>query len=130
MGSDIDTLVKKLLNESAEVEFEYMWKDMVVARVWADVKNKTVRQEVYGDNRYDTPITNPVKDIHSLMDFFESRCFPRTRFNCEQLLGDLGLTHYNPYDICRKTRGLQWDDYYWVRFKGDTADYEDIKLRD
>ena len=85
---------------------------------------------VYTDHFLDAPMPQDRKDMFTLMKFFEDRCFPRTRANCDELLKELGLKEYNPYLICIKTRGQQWDDFYWIRFKGDIVEYKDIKLRD
>jgi hypothetical protein len=64
------------------------------------------------------------------MEFFEHRCFPRDRLNVRQLLTELGLNKYDPYEIVRKTRGQMFDDYYWIRFDGDKVEYKYIMLRD
>lgn len=47
-----------------------------------------------------------------------------------KLLRLLGLKHYSPLAIVKKTRGLQNDDFYWMRFKGDTVTWDEIKLKD
>lgn len=131
MGANIEKLVEDIIeNRPKTIEFEYLKKDKVVARVYVDVENNRVEQEMFTDNILDVPIPNPKKNIETLMYFFETRCFPRTRANAKQLLNDLGLDAYNPYDIVKVTRGRLWDDYYWIRFKGDEATFEDIKLRD
>ena len=59
--------------------------------------------------------------IESIHSWFEERCFPRTRVDCDFLLESLGLSEYIPYNIVRKTNGVLIDDKYWVRFC-DTPD--------
>lgn len=107
-----------------------MCKDRKVAHVIANSRKNLVIQDVYTDHFLDVPMPQDRKDMFTLMKFFEDRCFPRTRANCDELLKELGLKEYNPYLICIKTRGQQWDDFYWIRFKGDIVEYKDIKLRD
>ncbi len=126
MGKSIDDILKK----DIEIEFDYMWRDKVVAHVYANARTGEVRQQVIGNGGFDAPIWHPENNMDTLYDFFESRCFPRERYNCEELLKLLDLTEYNPYLICLKTRGRQWSDYYWIRFKGDKATFDKIKLRD
>ena len=68
---------------------------------------------------------------NDLMDFYESRCFPRERANCKEILHNLGLDYYEPEMICRKTHGLQFDDFIWLQFSDEPqVRYKDIKMRD
>lgn len=69
--------------------------------------------------------------VDDLEEFFEERCFPRERANCKDLLRRLGLGCYEPELICRKTHGLQFDDFIWLQFSDEPqVRWEDIKLRD
>lgn len=66
----------------------------------------------------------------NLMEFYESRCFPKERENCKELLKLLGVDTYEPELICRKTHGTQWDDFIWLQFSDeDKVSYKDIRLR-
>lgn len=65
-----------------------------------------------------------------LVDFYEGRCFPRERTNCKQILKELGLDYYDPELICRKTHGLQFDDFLWLQFSDEPqVCWDEIKLR-
>lgn len=105
--------------------------------MWKDKKVATVRVTTEGRiscDRYTTdPMDNPLPfdlTADSLNHFFESRCFPRTRANAKEILKQLGLSYYTPLGIVRKTYGLQLDDFYWIRFKGEEVQWDSIKLRD
>lgn len=66
-----------------------------------------------------------------LLEFYEERCFPRERANCKTVLKTLGLDYYDPELICRKTHGVQFDDFTWIQFSDEPqVNYNDIKLRD
>jgi len=113
-------------------KFEYLWKNTVSAIVEYNMKTREVSVTNFTDDNIKRPFgvkTSPTfKDLER---FFESRCFPKERGNCKQLLDDLGLNCYNPFDIVRITHGRQYEDYAWIRFEGEQLDYErDIKLRD
>lgn len=70
-----------------------------------------------------TPIYRPL-DISDIYYFFSCRVFQdKTPFTMTEL-SLLGLEKYNVYDIIRKTRGVTPFDTYWLRFDGDTCDYE------
>jgi len=112
------------------IRFKYMCKNDCVADVEFD--SKKVKVINYTDDIINRPFgLNESPDLEDLEYFLESRCFPRSRANCKQLLRDLGLHCYDPLSICLITHGRQWDDYNWLLFEGEVLDYErDIKLRD
>lgn len=110
------------------IEFDYMSRNNRVAHVTA-YSDGAVNCILYTKNPLDNPL--PLgSNMKRLMEFFESRCFPKDRGNARQLLDYLGLEFYDPYAIVLRTRGQQNDDFYWLRFKGDTTDYNSIKFRD
>lgn len=111
------------------IEFDYMDKDVVVLNVKMDVANKRVKVTKYRREILDNVLPDTGATVSDVMEMLEDRCFPRTRGNARELLDHLGLDSYDPYEIAKKTRGQQWDDFNWVRFKGDTVEYKDIKLR-
>ena len=72
-----------------------------------------------------TPIYRSL-DIADIYYFFSSRVFQNgTPFTAAELQL-LGLEKYSVYDIIRKTRGVTPYDTYWLRFDGDSCDYEKI----
>ena len=114
------------------MKLKYMWKNTCVADMEISICKKKVSVINYTDNILHRPFgRNNSPTMQDLEDFLESRCFPKARANCKQLLNDLGLQAYDPLDICIATHGRQWDDYNWILFEGEELDYEkDIKLRD
>lgn len=74
-----------------------------------------------------------VKEVITFEDvdkFLESRCFPRQRNHCKRLLNSLGLDHYDPLSICRRTHGVQYDDFFWLKFEDESLTWNDVKIRD
>lgn len=108
-------------------EFDIMMKDEVIAHVKYDSTGVIIKQFV------DFPFKQFYDDNISkeeLLEWVEERCFPRTRHNAQELLEYLGLEFYDPWAIIEKTHGLIIEDYYWIRFKGEDLNYDDIKIRD
>lgn len=112
------------------IEFDVMNKDDKVAEVFISADRKTVKVKQYTDNIWIKPFPMEEPTLEDVADFLESRCFPRSRVNCQQLLEDLGLETYSPIGIVQKTYGRQFDDFIWLKFKGVEVKYADIKLRD
>jgi len=115
-----------------QLKFQYMHKDTVLADVVFDRQNRSISCINYTDDITLRPFGRRAEPTpEDFLDFLESRCFPRERRNCKQLLADLDLTEYVPLSIVRKTHGRQLEDYCWIKFEGEELDYErDIKLRD
>jgi hypothetical protein len=68
--------------------------------------------------------------VDRLLTYFEGRCFPRSRGDAEKILNSLGMSNYSPLGIVRKTHGVLFDDYVWLRFEGEeNLTYEDIGYR-
>lgn len=68
---------------------------------------------------YNYPAVRTSATVDDLEEFFEDRCFPREQANCKDLLRRLGLDCYEPELLCRKTHGLQFDDFIWLQFSDE-----------
>ena len=113
-------------------------KDIDFETYWRDEKTSTVKvrgNDVSFINYTNDPLKLPFGVKQSVErweveDYFEDRCFPRERANCNDILGELGLSCYEPELICRKTWGRQFDDFCWIKFLDEPkVTYEDIRLR-
>ena len=57
------------------------------------------------------------------------RVFERSRPDRYLILDELGLEHFEPLLIAKKTHGTLWDDYNWLRFDGEELTFKDVQLR-
>ena len=48
------------------------------------------------------------------LHFLESRCIPRTRAGLREYLETIGVDHYDPLEIIRKTQGRMAEDDLWL----------------
>ena len=46
-----------------------------------------------------------------------------------KILAAHGLTENNPYEWCRKTHGVMYNDFWWIKFPGETIKWDDVKVR-
>ena len=70
-----------------------------------------------------------IVDYEHFIGFLETRCPDRNRDNLKELLRDWGIFEFDPIAIIRITHGLSFDDWTWIRFEGDDATYDSIKVR-
>ena len=127
----VDVLKKELLKEAASLEeysFEVFWKDEISARV--SVKGKRVHVSRY--------IIHPIRQLfysdsitrNQLNEILRLRCFDEGRSDKVEKLKAMGLTEYRPIDIIRKTHGVSYNDYLWIRFPGEKLTAKDVLVRD
>ena len=109
---------------------EVYLKEDLISKIF--VSNNNVTFENYIENTLWLPFgVNKTATVDDLEEFYEDRCFPKERANCKELLRDLGLDCYEPELICRKTHGLQFDDFLWLQFSDEPkVEWHSIKLRD
>lgn len=112
------------------MKITYMYKNEPVAEITTSIDSDKVFVYQIRHELMDKPFGG-LSEVSSAMleEFLESRCFPRERHSCKQLLKELGLDIYDPLSIVLKTHGQQYDDYYWLKFEGAEVDWDDIKMR-
>lgn len=113
-----------------DYDIQYFYKEDLLTVI--HVRGRSVAFENYSDEVI--LIAFGVREAvtyEDLLEFYESRCFPRERTGAKDLLRGLGLDYYDPELICRKTHGMQFDDFMWMQFSDEPqVRYEDIKMRD
>lgn len=62
--------------------------------------------------------------LHALRDMI----VPETRANIKGVLHFLGLEEYDVFKIVRKTRGILYSNFSWIRFS-DEMDFDPIPFR-
>lgn len=98
-------------NTCAKIELEYSTKALKEPKVTVENYTDCVLKRPFG-----------VRNNVTYSDFkkmLEDRCFPKSRFNCKQLLRDAGLDHYDALAIVKKTHGVMSDDLFWIRFSDE-----------
>ena len=107
--------------------FEVYWKNELSARV-------SVSKNRVHVSRF---IKHPVRQIfhadnisrQQLMEALRLRCFEEGRPDIQDKIKALGLNEYNPLEIVRKTHGVSYNDYIWIRFPGEKLRAEDVLVR-
>jgi len=111
-------------DKAAFPNFLLMWEDEVISSVTVDEK------EIHAD-RF---ILHPAKQIFYadtiprfvFGQILKDRCFDEKRTDADKLLNALGLSEYNPYEICKKTHGKMIQDKTWFKFEGETINYKTL----
>lgn len=113
-----------------EYSFKVYLKELLTSEVF--VRGTSVTFKNYIDDPLWLPFgTRKVATYKDLLEFYEDRCFPKERANCKTVLKSIGLDVYDVEQICRKTHGLQFDDFIWIQFSDEPqVTWNEIKIRD
>jgi len=96
--------------------FDWLEKDRLLSHIEVDRSTREVQVTDYIDDPLMQFLGKRPHTIEEVNYMMERRCFERTRRDRDVLLELLGLTQYCPLDICMKTHGRMWNDYFWMRF--------------
>lgn len=100
--------------------FDYMHKNKVCSHV-DFLSNLTFKVENYTNDLLETAFgLMEDRSYSALVEFFETRCCPKTRSGIEDILKNFGLEHFSAIDIVRQTHGVMTDDFHWVRFDNES----------
>lgn len=53
---------------------------------------------------------------------------PADRVNIDEILAEYGLTVYDPIEFIRRTHGIMYEDYEWVRFGDEKLTFTDVDI--
>lgn len=96
-----------------------------IAEVFANTKTKEVWFENFTKEPYRLPFGSKEKATwRDLIEFFEDRCFQRTRIDMPDILESLDLESYNPFHIVYAYDGRAFEDDRWIEFIKWEGDYD------
>lgn len=109
--------------------FDLMDKDEKLATVYFE---HPVKIEISNEGSVLCPfIKNKVYTEEDILDYIERcMCMPKTRFNCKEVLNNLGLEEYDPWELVKITHGFRLgSERLWLRFNGEDLDYEGLRKK-
>lgn len=107
------------------VDFDVMWGGELVASVSIDEEKRKFKIDNFSDNFIKNPMLH-LDTYNYLYSFLDSRRYSQYRPNRKSLLPE-GVEG-NRWKELRYTKGRDYDDITWFKFKGDNS-YWDEKIR-
>lgn len=110
-------------------DFEVLFKNEIVADVHIDTEQNesSIKRYQLGPKQ---PFMCQRQDIPYIYMFLESRCFENGRPDFPKILAAHGMTDNEPCEWNRKTHGVMYNDYWWLRFPDENITWDDVKVRD
>lgn len=68
-------------------------------------------------------------DVTYVYDFLKSRCFNDARPDLPEILKVYGMKSNDPYEFCRKSHGVMYKDFWWLKYPGEDIKWDDINPR-
>lgn len=111
----------------AKYDFDIMLKDDVIAKIRFVDHRLSIQKCANGIFQI---FNEKNENIDTVYRFLESRCYEDGRADLSEILGKAGLSTNNPWEWCKITHGVTWEDYYWIRFPGENIKWKDVGLRE
>lgn len=83
----------------------------------------------YTNISFKQPFLQKTVNLQDINYFLKDRCIPADKINMQEILESLGLKDYDVIDILKKTHGLDYDDFIWIKFSDENIKYNDIRIR-
>ena len=112
-----------------DMEFTVMHKDEPVAHVKISEDKKQVSIEKLIPDSYKQPFCGDREDIFRVYDFLESRCYENGRADLAEILEMAGMCENNPWEWIKRTHGVVYEDFIWIRFPGENLEWKDVAIR-
>jgi len=113
------------------MQIKYYNNNILQTTILVDYKNYQVSIQNHTDDIIHLAFgVNKHPTFTDYENFLESRCFPRSRANCKELLRQLDIPYYDPIAICEKTKGKMAEDNSYMEinwdipYNKDEADFE------
>lgn len=119
-----------MLNRKEDYNFTVMYKNERVAYVCVSADHKEVKIEKLVPDGIKQPFGGTKLDLERVYSFLKDRCFEDGYADLENVLRKFDMESNNPWEWNRKTHGVTWEDYFWVKFDGEDITWEDVKWRD
>ena len=113
-----------------DYDFTVLYKNEEVTKVHVSADHKEVSINKLIPDGIKQPFNGNKLDLERVYDFLKDRCFEDGCSNLECILKNVGLNSNNPWEWNRKTHGVTWEDYFWIKFDGENITWEDVKWRD
>lgn len=64
----------------------------------------------------------------NILDFFENRAMDKNREGIDEYLYSLGLSEWDGWEICRRTKAINFEDFHWIT-QDENEDYREVLAR-
>lgn len=115
------------MEDLMNLDFEVMWRDNLVGHVIME-DGELILNEDYSKRVWE----NPFRKIRTGRDAracLQDRVICPERFD-EEMQKAFGFKEWDVLKILKDTHGVSVDDFTWLKFRGESIEWKDVKVRD
>lgn len=110
----------------SDYAFDVMWQDELIASVAITENRKKIEVKKYSEELAKQPFWGGKVDLFRIYNFLEDRCYEMGRPDMPEILKQMNLKEYNPWEMVKITHGRIYEDCLWLRFPGETLTWKDV----
>ncbi len=126
----INCLYEIYVREHEQVAYEIMYMNQIIDEVVISTGRKFVLLIKKTRNRLLQPFYRDRITIFELYNFLKDRCYEDGRADLNNILNKANLKDNNPYEWIKVSHGVTWEDYFWIREKGEDISWEEVRVRE
>lgn len=111
----------------SDIYFNVYHKDMLVAEIEVTNNRKDISIKKHTENPAIQPFCGNNLTYNRICEFIFYRCFEYGRADREEILKEMHLTEYNPWEIIKITHGRLYEDFTWIKFPGENIKWKDVE---
>lgn len=62
-------------------------------------------------------------------DFLKDRCYEDGRADLKDILEAHGMESNDPYEWCKRTHGVTYEDFFWLKIDEEDIEWKDVRIR-
>ena len=110
-------------------DFTVLNKNTPVASVYVSEDHKQVIIEKLVPDGIIQPFNGNKLDLERVYNFLKDRCYEDTFAGLDEVLEMQNMKSNNPWEWNRKTHGVTWEDFFWIKFDGEELCWEDVRWK-
>ena len=112
------------------MEFTVMHKDVPVTHIYVSDDHKIVKIDKLIQDGMLQPFSGNKLNIMRVYRFLKDRCYEDYRADLSSILKEAGMTENNPWEWVKRSHGVTWEDYFWIKFPGEKIKWKDVRIRE
>ena len=109
--------------------FTVLFQNVPVAHVNISDDHKTVIINKLVPDGIIQPFNGNKLDLERVYDFLKDRCYEDSYEGLEEVLQKNNMLSNNPWEWNKKTHGVTWEDFFWIKFDGENITWEDVRWK-
>lgn len=109
--------------------YHILMKDIPVIDIITDELNKVIDFKKFVPDGPMQPFWGNNITTERFYDFLHDRCYEDGYLGLKDVLHNAGLSSNNPYLWNRRTHGVSFEDFFWIRYDDENIKWDDVRVQ-